>query len=216
MASYEALYGRKYRSLICWTELRDRVLLGLELVQTTTDKIKVIQQRLKIAHSRQKSYANVTTPIEYEVGDHVFIRVVPMKGQSRFSKKGKLSHCYIGSFQVLERLGPVAYRVGLPPGMGQMHNVFHVSMLWGYLRNLFHVINYHQTALDENMEYEEWLEQIIDRQVKQLRNKSIPMEKVEWKEHYEREATWVKYEMRQRYPHLFLNGSNISLEDQPS
>lgn len=104
-----------------------------------------------------------------------------MEGQLRFGKKGKLSPRYIGPFQILEIFGPVAYRVALPPGFKQMHNVFHVLILRGYLRDSFHVIDYHRIALDENMEYEEWLERIIDQQVKQLRNKSIPMVKVEWK-----------------------------------
>ena len=88
----------------------------------------------------------------------MFIRVTPMKGQVSFGKKGKLSPRYIGSFQILERLGPAAYRVILPPGFEQIHNVFHVSMLRGYLRDLFHVVDYHRIALGENMEYAEWPE----------------------------------------------------------
>ncbi|XP_028095884.1 uncharacterized protein LOC114295785 [Camellia sinensis] len=127
-----------------------------------------------------------------------------MKGHMRFGKKEKLPPHYIGPFQILERLGPIAYRIALPPGMEQMHNIFHVSMLRGYLRDLFHVIDYHRIALDEDMMYEKWPVQIIDRQVKQLRNKTIPMVKVEWREHYGKEATWEKEEeMRQRYLHLF-------------
>ncbi|XP_028116491.1 uncharacterized protein LOC114314235 [Camellia sinensis] len=101
--------------------------------------------------------------------------------------------------EVLEKLGPVAYHIALPPGIEQVHNVFHVSMLPGNFRDPFHVIDHHRIALDENMMYEEWPVQIIDRQVKQLRNKTIPMVKVEWKEHYRKEATWEKEEeMRQR------------------
>ncbi|XP_028121420.1 uncharacterized protein LOC114318691 [Camellia sinensis] len=91
MASYEALYGRRCRSPVCWIEVRDRVLLGPKIVQTTTEKIKVIQQRLKTAQSKEKNFADVKRrPLEYEVGDRVFIRVIPMKGQSRFGKKGLL------------------------------------------------------------------------------------------------------------------------------
>ena len=90
-----------------------------------------------------------------------------------------MSPRYIGPFQILERRGPVAYRVALPPGFEQIHNVFHVSMLRGYLRDPLHVINYHRIAIDDNMEYAEWPERIVDRQVKELRNKSIPMVKVE-------------------------------------
>ncbi|GMP38512.1 hypothetical protein CsSME_00009728 [Camellia sinensis var. sinensis] len=218
MAPYEALYGRRRRSPICWTEVGDRALLGPEIVQDTSEKIKTIHQRLKAAQDQQKNIADVRRrPLEYKVGDHVFIRVTPMKGQVRFGKKGKLSPRYIGPFQILERLSPVTYRVTLPPGFDQIHNVFHMSMLRGYLRDLFHVIDYHQVTLDENMKYAEWPERIVDRQVKQLRSKSIPMVKVEWKEHYGTDATWEKEdEMRLRYPHLFPDEGKISLEDQTS
>ncbi|XP_028117388.1 uncharacterized protein LOC114315012 [Camellia sinensis] len=138
-----------------------------------------------------------------------------MKGQMRFGKKEKLTSRYIGPFHILERLGPITYHIALPPGMEQVHNIFHVSMLHGYLRDPFHVIDHHRIALDENMMYEEWPVQIIDRQVKQLRNKTIPTVKVEWKEHYGKEATLEKEEeMRQRYPHLFSFEGNLSLEDQ--
>ncbi|GMP74111.1 hypothetical protein CsSME_00031630 [Camellia sinensis var. sinensis] len=137
--------------------------------------------------SRQKSYANQRRrDLEYKVGDHI-----------------------------LERLGHVAYRIALPPRMEQMHNVFHVSMLRGYLRDPFHMIDYHQIALDKDMMYEEWPVQIIYRQVKQLRNKTIPMVKVEWRERYGKEATWEKEEeMQQQYPHLFPSEGNLSLENQ--
>ncbi|XP_028109407.1 uncharacterized protein LOC114308116 [Camellia sinensis] len=138
-----------------------------------------------------------------------------MKRHMRFGKKRKLTPRYIGPFQILERLGPVAYRVTLPLGMEQVHSVFYVSMLRGYLRDPFHVIDYHWIALDDDMIYKEWPVQIIDRQVKQLRNKTIPMVKVKWREHYGKEATWEKKEeRRQRYPHLFPYEGNLSLEDQ--
>ncbi|XP_028061583.1 uncharacterized protein LOC114265041 [Camellia sinensis] len=157
----------------------------------TTKNIQIIQQRLKIAQSRQKRYADQRRrDLEFEVGDYVFIKVTLMKGQTRFGKKGKLSPRYIGPFQILERLGHVAYQIDLPPGMEQVHNVFHVSMLRGYLRDPFHVINYHQIVLDDDMVYEEKPVRILDRQVKQLRNKTIPMVKFEWKEHYGKKATW--------------------------
>ncbi|XP_028057537.1 uncharacterized protein LOC114261461 [Camellia sinensis] len=206
MAPYKALYGRKCRSSICWIEVGDRVLLGPEIVQTTTKKIKVIQQRLKTAQSQQKSYVDHRRrALEYEASDHMFIRVIPMSGLSRFSNKGKLSPRYIGPFQILERLGPVEFGIALLLGMGLVHNVFHVSMLRGYLRDSFHVIDYHRIAVDDNMEYEERPIQIIDRQVKQLRTKAVSMVKIEWRKHYGTEATWEKEdEMGQKYPELFL------------
>ncbi|XP_028055617.1 uncharacterized protein LOC114259786 [Camellia sinensis] len=103
--------------------------------------------------------------LEYETIDHVFICVISMKGQSRFGKKGKLSPRYIRPFQILERLGPVAYEITEPSMMEQMHNVFYMSMLRGYLRDPFHIIDYHQIALDNNMEYEARPIQIINRKV---------------------------------------------------
>ncbi|XP_028088278.1 uncharacterized protein LOC114288862 [Camellia sinensis] len=155
--------------------------------------------------------------LKYEVGDHVFIRVTPMKGQTRFGRKRKLIPCYIGPIQILKKLGPVAYHIALPSGMEQMHNVFHVSMFHGYLRDPFHVIDYHRIMLDDDMIYENKPIQLIDQQVKQLRSKSISMVKVEWNEHYGKEETWEKDdEMRKRYLELFLNGGNLNLEDQTS
>lgn len=113
MVPYKALYCRRCRSPICWTEVRDRALLGPEIVQDTSEKIKTIHQSLKTAQDRQKNYADVRRrPLEYEVGDHVFVNVSPMKGQIRFGKKGKLSPRYIGPFQILKSL--VQLLVGLP------------------------------------------------------------------------------------------------------
>ncbi|XP_028099053.1 uncharacterized protein LOC114298642 [Camellia sinensis] len=116
MAPYEALCGRKCCSLICWAEVGDRPLLRPELVQETTEKVKLIQQCLKTAQSRQKSYADVRRrDREYEVGDHVFIKVTPMKGQTLFDVKGKLAPRYVGPYEVLEKINPMSYRIALPP-----------------------------------------------------------------------------------------------------
>ncbi|XP_028059517.1 uncharacterized protein LOC114263210 [Camellia sinensis] len=128
--------------------------------------------------------------LEFEARDHVFVKVIPMKGHTRFEKKGKLSPQYIGPFQILKRLDLVAYQIALPPGMEKVHNVFYISMLQGYLRDPSHVIDYHQIMLDNDMVYEEKPIQILDQQVKQLRNKTILMVKVEWREHHRNEAIW--------------------------
>ena len=163
MAPYEALYGRKCRSPICWTEVGDRALLGPELIQVTTEKIKLIQQRIKTAQSRQKSYANQRrNELEFEVGNHVFLKVSPMKGVSRFGKKGKLAPRYIGPFEILERINPVAYRLALPPDLSQVHNVFHVSMLRKYTRDPLHVIDHSEITVNEDLGYEEKPMRIID------------------------------------------------------
>ncbi|CAL5428738.1 unnamed protein product [Camellia sinensis] len=171
MAPYEALYGRPCRSPVCWTEVGDKSLLGPEIIQLTTEKIKTIRERLKTAQSRQKSYAdNRWRDLEFEVGNHVFVKVTPMKGHPRFGKKGKLTPRYVGPFQILERVGSVAYRVALPPSMSQVHNVFHISMLRSYLPDPSHIIDHHQVVLDDKLTYEERPIRILDQQVKQLRN----------------------------------------------
>nr|GEV96300.1 putative reverse transcriptase domain, ribonuclease H-like domain, aspartic peptidase domain protein [Tanacetum cinerariifolium] len=123
-ATFEALYGRKYRSPVCWSEVRDSQITGLELIRETTEKIVQINNRLLTARSRQKSYADVRCkPMELEVGDMVILKVSPWKGIIRFGKRGKLSPRYIGPFEIIERIGPVAYKLKLPE---KLHGIWRV------------------------------------------------------------------------------------------
>ena len=127
MALHEILYGRPCRSPLCWADAEEHVTLGPELVQETTEKVNKIRERLKIVQSRQKSYADPTRcEIEFDIGDRVFLKVSPMRGVTRFGVKGKLAPWYIGPFEITDRIGPVAYRLDLPPQLGRVHNVFHV------------------------------------------------------------------------------------------
>ena len=133
MAPYEALYGRPCRSPICWTEVGESSITGPDLIRDTSKKVSLIRQRLLIAQSQQKSYADVRSPpLEFEVGDHVFLKVMPKRGVVRSGKRGKLSPRFIGPFEILERVGIVAYLLALPPSMTGVHEVFHVSMLQRY------------------------------------------------------------------------------------
>ena len=103
MPPYEALYGRKCRSPIYWDKVGEKQVLGPDLVQDTVEKIKIIRKRMQIAQSRQKNYADTRRrPLEFQVGDHVFLKVFPTKGVKRFGIKGKLSPRYIGPFEILE------------------------------------------------------------------------------------------------------------------
>ncbi|GKF09143.1 putative reverse transcriptase domain-containing protein, partial [Tanacetum coccineum] len=114
-APFEALYGRKCRSHVCWAEVGDSQLTGPKIIQETTEKIVQIRQRLQAARDRQRSYSNVSQkPLEFQVGDRVMLKVSPRKGIFRFGKRGKLNPRYIGTFKILERIGPVAYRLELP------------------------------------------------------------------------------------------------------
>ncbi|XP_075500138.1 uncharacterized protein LOC142538725 [Primulina tabacum] len=180
-------------------------MLGPELVQQTADVVALIQEQMRTAQSRQKSYADVRRrPLAFEVGDHVFIKIAPLKGVMRFGKKGKLSPRYIGPFEIFEKIGDRAYRLALPPDLDRVYNVFHVSMLRKYLSNPSHVLRYDSLDLLPNLSYEEMPVQILDRKVKVLRNKEIGLVKVLWRNHVIEEATWEpEEEMKHRYPTLF-------------
>lgn len=154
MAPFEALYGRPCRSPLCWAEVGDSKLLGPDLVQETTEKIALIRDRLRTAQSRQKSYADSRRKdLEFEAGDHVLLKVSPTRGVMRFGKKGKLSPRFIGPFEILERIGPVAYRLALPPNLTGVHNVFHVSMLRKYVYDPSHIIDFGDVELTEDNTY---------------------------------------------------------------
>ncbi|GJR62411.1 putative reverse transcriptase domain-containing protein [Tanacetum coccineum] len=129
-APYEALYGRKCRSPVCWAEVGEAQLTGPELIQETTEKIVLIKQRMQAAQDRQKSYADrKRKPMEFEVGDRVMLKVSPWKGVVRFGKRGKLNPRYVRPFRVLAKVGKVAYRLELPQELSRVHHTFHVSNL---------------------------------------------------------------------------------------
>ncbi|GKD44259.1 putative reverse transcriptase domain-containing protein [Tanacetum coccineum] len=129
-APFEALYGRKCRSPVCWTEVGEAQILSPELIQETTEKIIQIKQRMLSACDRQKSYADLKRkPIEFQVRDKVMLKVSPWKWVVRFGKQGKLNPRYFGPFKVLEKVGEVAYKLELPEELSKVHNTFHVSNL---------------------------------------------------------------------------------------
>jgi hypothetical protein len=205
MAPYEALYGRKCRSPLYWDELGERRILGPDIVQDTVDKVALIRQRLSAAQDRQKSYADVRRRnLEFTEGDKVFLRVAPMKGVTRFGKKGKLNPSYIGPFEILERVGPVAYCLALPPGLANIHNVFHISMLRKYILDPSHIIHYELLQLQGDLAYEEVPIKLLDRKVQELHTRSIPLVKVLWRNHEIEEASWeLEDKIRKKYPSLF-------------
>lgn len=128
MAPYEALYGRRCRTPLCWFDDGDRLVLGPEVVQRMADLVKDIREKVRISRDRQKSYYDKRRkPLEFEECDHVFLKVNPMTGVGRVLKSRKLTPKFIGPYQILKKVGTVAYQVALPPILSNLHNVFHIS-----------------------------------------------------------------------------------------
>nr|GEZ39669.1 putative reverse transcriptase domain-containing protein [Tanacetum cinerariifolium] len=180
-APFKALYGRKCRSPVGWSEVGDSQLTGPELIRETNEKIVQIKNRLLTARSRQKSYVDIRCrPLEFDVGDKVMLKVSPWKGVIRFGKRGKLSPRFIGPFKILERIGPVAYKLELPRELQGIHNTFHVSNFKKCLSDESLSIPLDEVQLDDKLHFIEEPAEIMDREVKRLKQSRIPIVKVRW------------------------------------
>ncbi|XP_027157475.1 uncharacterized protein LOC113780267 [Coffea eugenioides] len=209
MALYEALYGRKCRSPIYWDEIGERKVLDpttIPWMENARERVKLIRQSLKIAQNRKKSYAdNRRKDLEFEVGDCVFLKVTPLRSVTAGRGK-KLQPRFVRPFKILQRVGKVAYRLKLPSSLSRIHNVIHVSMLKKYYPDTSHILQQEEVEIDESLTYEEKPVQLLDRMVKELRNKRIPLVKILWRNHRIEEVTWeVEEEMKKKCPELFEN-----------
>ncbi|GJS70430.1 putative reverse transcriptase domain-containing protein [Tanacetum coccineum] len=178
VAPFEALYGRKCRSPVCWAEVGDVQLTGPEIIHETTEKIVQIRQRLQATRDRKRSYANVRRkPLEFQVRDGIMLKVSPRKGVILFGKRGKLNP-----------------------------RTFHVSNLKKCLSDESLVIPIKELRLDDKLNFVEEPAEIMDREVKQLRQSRIPIVKVRWNSKRRPEFTWEhEDQIRAKYPHLFSN-----------
>ncbi|GJX57771.1 putative reverse transcriptase domain-containing protein [Tanacetum coccineum] len=178
-APFEALYGRKCRSPVCWAEVGEVQLTGPEIVQETTEKIIQIKQRIQAARDRQKSYADLKRkPMEFLVGDRVMLKVSPWKGVVHFGKRGKLNPRYVGPFKVLEKVGAVAYKLELPQELSRVHNTFHVSNLKKCYADEPLAVPLDELLIDDKLHFVEEPVEIMDREVKRLKQSHIPIVKV--------------------------------------
>ncbi|XP_059310106.1 uncharacterized protein LOC132061279 [Lycium ferocissimum] len=205
MAPYEALYGRHCRSLIGWFEPTEVELLGPDSVHEAIEKVNLIAQRLKTAQSRHKSYTDMRHhELEFSVGKKVFLKVSPMKEVMRFGRKGKLSPRFISPYEIVRRIGKVAYELKLPFEMAMVHPVFHISMLRLYKPDPSHVLTHEEIEINEGLSYEEEPVQILDRPVRRLRTKDVASVEFLWRNHNTEETTWkAEEDMKKRYPHFF-------------
>ncbi|GJW87074.1 putative reverse transcriptase domain-containing protein [Tanacetum coccineum] len=211
-APFEALYGRKCRSPMLWAEIGEGSLTGPELVQETTDKVVVIKERLQAVRDCQKRYAdNRRKPLEFEVGDRVMLKVSPWKGVVRFGKKGKLAPRYVGPFEILERIGPVAYQLRLPEELSGVHDTFHVSNLKKCLADASLHVPLNEIKVDKTLCFIEEPVEILDREIKSLKRSKISLVKVRWDSKRGPEFTWEREDyMKSKYPQLFVDRADES------
>ncbi|GJS37838.1 putative reverse transcriptase domain-containing protein [Tanacetum coccineum] len=180
-APFEALYGRKCRSPVCWAEVGEAQLTGPEIIHETTEKIFKIRDRMQAARDRQKSYADKRRrPLEFEVGDKVMLKVA--------------------------RIGLSSYLLELPQELSRVHNVFHICNLKNCLSDDPLVIPLEEIQLDDKLNFVEEPVEIMDREVKKLKRSRIPIIKVRWNARRGPEYTWeCEDQFREKYPHLFTN-----------
>ncbi|GKE59480.1 putative reverse transcriptase domain-containing protein [Tanacetum coccineum] len=204
-APFEALYRRKCRSPLLWAEIGDSKLITLEMVQEMTDKVVVIRDRLKAARDLQKSNAdNRRKPLEFQVGDYVMLKVSPWKGVVRLGKKRKLAPRFVGPFEILERIGPMAYRLRLPEELSGVHDTFHVSNLKKCLADANLHVPLDEIKVDKTYCFVEEPLEIMDCEVKTLKRSKIPIVKVRWNSKRGPEFTWeCEDHMKSKYPQLF-------------
>nr|GEW25182.1 putative reverse transcriptase domain-containing protein [Tanacetum cinerariifolium] len=186
-APYEALYGRKCRSSLCWAEVGESQLTGPELIQETTKKIR--------------------KPVEFKVRDRVMLKVSPWKGVVRFGKRGKLNPRYVRPFKVLAKIGKVAYRLELPQELSRVHHTFHVFNLKKYYADEPLVMPLKGIHVDDRLQFMEELVEITEQEIKKLKRSRIPLVKVRWNSRRDPEFTWEREDsFRKKYPHLSQTG----------
>jgi hypothetical protein len=161
---------------------------------------------MKVAKSDQDTYANKRCrPLEFEVGNHVYLRVSPMKSVKRFGVKGKLAPRYIGPFPILEKCGTVAYKLDLPPSLAGVHDIFHVSQLKKCLKAPVDVVLAEVTPLEADLSYLEHQIKVLDQKDHVTRRKTIKFFKIQWSNHSEEEATWESEDfLRSHHPDFIL------------
>ncbi|GJT55165.1 putative reverse transcriptase domain-containing protein [Tanacetum coccineum] len=209
-APFESLYGRKCHSPIMWAKVGEGHLIGHELVQENTEKISQIKDRLKATRDLQKSYADKgRKALEFNVGDHVLLKVSPWKGVMHFGKKGKLAPRFVGLFEITERISSVAYRLRLPEGLNGVHDTFHVSNLKKCLAGPTLQVPVDEIQVDAKLNFMKEPMEILEREFKKLKRSRISIVKFQYNLKSGPEFTWEREDqMKLKYPHLFSSSSS--------
>jgi hypothetical protein len=180
ISPFETRYGRPYRTPLSWSESGERVIFGPDIVTEAEEKVKQIQANILTVQSRQKSYTDKRCrPLEFEVGDHVYLRVSPMKGVRHFGIKGKLAPRYIGLYRIIDKYGSLSYQVELPSKLSGVHNVFYGSQLKRCLKPPTDVVIEDIIILESDLTYKAYPTKILDQQDRVIRNKTTQFHKVQ-------------------------------------
>nr|GEY30142.1 putative reverse transcriptase domain-containing protein [Tanacetum cinerariifolium] len=162
------------------------------VIHETTEKIVQIKSRIQAAHDRQKSYANVRRkPFEFQVGDKVMLKVSPWKGVIRFGKRGKLNPGYIGPFKIIAKVGNVNYGLELPEQLSRVHSTFHVSNLKKCMSDEPLAIPLDEIQVDDKLHFIEEPVEVMDREVKRLKQSRILIVNVCWNSRIGPKFTWA-------------------------
>jgi hypothetical protein len=209
MAPFEFLYGRKCRTPLFWNEPGENQIFGSDILWEAERQVQMVRENLKLAQSRQKSYAdNRRRELRFQVGDFLYLKVSPMRGLRCFKIRGKLAPRYIGPFKILEQRGEVAYQLELPTQLSDVHDVFHVSQLRKCLRVL------EELRVGEDLTYQEYPVKILDTSDKVTRNNHYKICKMQWSNHTKEEATWEKEDqIKVELPDIFSNLSESRGQD---
>jgi hypothetical protein len=210
MAPFEALYRRKCRTPLNWSETEESQVFGPDIIREAEEQVQLICDRLKATQSRQKIYANPKRrELVFNVGDFAYLRVTPLKGMQRFHVKGKLAPRYIGPFKILDRRGEVSYQLELPRELSDFHDVIHVSQLRRCLQvpdkpEVFKNIDHRSIDLNHDLTYRERPIRILEESILLTRRRKIKFFTVQWSNHSEDQATLEREDyLRSEFPYHF-------------
>ncbi|KAK8949029.1 hypothetical protein KSP39_PZI004935 [Platanthera zijinensis] len=218
MTLFDAMYDRRCWTSLCWAECEEKSSIREAWIDKTTDRIKLIQQWMKIAQDRHaKYYDQRHWSGEFNVGEYVYLKVRPIKEVSRIKWMKKLSLRFVDPFEVLKRIGEVAYKLALPKEISGLHDVFHISYLRRAVRDSSQIISTEESPIESDLSINVKPVRIVDSKIWKLRSREIPFVKVLWMNCGRPEYTWEReHELRRNvdYAFLFDSGMFVIFEDE--